>query len=286
MEKSMIPANLAEISSQAQPQVPAAQGKARQSVSTILNGVLDSEGYRKRLDTLLGARSAQFASSIITLVNADKNLQQAAIQAPVTIIQAALKAATFDLPIDPALGYAYIVPFKNTKPDGGAVMEATFVLGYKGMNQLALRTGVYKRLNVCDVREGELKRYDRLTEDIDIEWIEDEDEREKKPVIGWVGYFRLVNGTEKTIYMSRNAIERHEAKNRKGKYPTKGWRENFNEMAAKTVFRRLVGKYGIMSIDYQRQASADVIQAAEDAAAGRYDDVPDARLTEENATVV
>ena len=286
MEKSMTPANLAEISSQAQPQVPAAQGKARQSVSTILNGVLDSEGYRKRLDALLGARSAQFASSIITLVNADKNLQQAAIQAPVTIIQAALKAATFDLPIDPALGYAYIVPFKNTKPDGGAVMEATFVLGYKGMNQLALRTGVYKRLNVCDVREGELKHFDRLMEDIEIEWIEDEDEREKAPIIGWVGYFRLVNGTEKTIYMSRKAIEHHEEKNRKGKYPTKGWRENFNEMAAKTVFRRLVGKYGVMSIVYQRQASAEVIQAAEDAAAGRFDDVPDARLAEENATVV
>ena len=57
-------------------------------------------------------------------------------------------------------------------------------------------------------------------------------------------------------------------------------------MAAKTVFRRLVGKYGVMSIVYQRQASAEVIQAAEDAAAGRFDDVPDARFAEENATVV
>ena len=285
MEKSITPTNLADMAAKTQVAPSYAQGRAKQSAATILNGILDSEGYRKRLDALLGARSAQFASSIITLVNADKGLQQAAVQAPVTIIQSALKAATFDLPIDPALGYAYIIPFKNTKADGGSVMEATFILGYKGMNQLALRTGVYKRLNVCDVREGELKHYDRLTEDIEIEWIEDDDERERKPIIGWVGYFRLVNGTEKTIYMSRKAVARHEEKNRKGKFQTKGWRDNFDEMAAKTVFRKLIGKYGIMSIDYQRQASPDALQAAEDAAAGKYDDIPDAAIVDDNATV-
>lgn len=279
MEKSMTPANLADMAAAAQAPAPM-QAKAKQSVAAILNGVLDSDGYRKRLDTLLGARSAQFCSSIISLVTASPQLQEAAVNAPATIIQSALKAAIFDLPIEPSLGYAYVVPFRNK-----GRMEATFVLGYKGMNQMALRTGAYKRLNVCDVREGELKRYDRLTEDIEIEWIEDEEEREAKPIIGWVGYFRLVNGTEKTIYMSRKAIEKHERKNRKGQFMTKGWSENFDEMAAKTVFRRLVGKYGIMSIDYQRQGDPDVLQAADDVAAGKFDELPDAVVTDPEATI-
>lgn len=279
MEKSMTPANLADMAAQATQAATPIQAKAKQSVNVILNNVLDSEGYRKRLNDLLGARAPQFVSSVISLVNASKQLQEAAVNAPATIIQSALKAAIFDLPIEPSLGYAYVVPFRNK-----GVMEATFILGYKGMNQLALRTGAYKRLNVCDVREGELKRYDRLTEDIDIEWIEDDEERERKPIIGWVGYFRLVNGTEKTIYMSRKAIERHEQKNRKGSYMTQGWRDNFDEMAAKTVFRKLIGKYGIMSIDYQKQGDPDVLQAADDVAAGKFDDVPDA-LVEAEASI-
>ena len=193
---------------------------ASKSVTAILNSMLDSDGYRKRFDELLGRRAPQFISSIITLVNADKNLQNAFYEAPVTVIQSALKAATFDLPIDPNLGYAYIVPFNNSvkQPDGSRIkrMEAAFILGYKGMNQLALRTGAYKTINVIDVRKGELKSYNRLTEEIDLDFIEDEDERESLPIIGWVGYFKLVNGTEKTLYMTKKQIEAHERKPRKG----------------------------------------------------------------------
>ena len=139
-------------------------------------------------------------------------MQRAFYDAPVTVIQSALKVATFNLPIDPNLGYAYIVPFNNTvkNPDGSIRkrIEASFIMGYKGMNQLALRTGVYKTINVVDVREGELKSYNRLTEDIELDFVEDDEEREKLPIIGWVGYYRLINGTEKTIYMTRKQIER------------------------------------------------------------------------------
>ena len=238
--------------------------KPKASLTTMMNSLLDSEGYRRRFDELLGKRAPQFIASIISLVNADKNLQTAFQQAPVTIIQSALKAATYDLPIDPALGYAYIVPFNNTiKTENGNQkrMEASFILGWKGMNQLAIRTGVYQKINVSDVREGELKKYDRLTEDIEIEWVEDEEDREKLPIIGWVGYYRLINGMEKTIYMSRKQVEAHERKNRKGQYMGKGWRESFDDMAAKTVFRRLIGKYGVMSIDY-RTATPEALSAA------------------------
>lgn len=239
--------------------------KPKATITTMMNSLLDSEGYRRRFDELLGKRAPQFIASIISLVNADKNLQAAFQQAPVTIIQSALKAATYDLPIDPALGYAYIVPFNNSiKLDGGGYqkrMEASFILGWKGMNQLAIRTGVYRNINVVDVRKGELKSYNRLTEEVEIEWVEDEEAREKLPIAGWVGYYRLINGMEKTIYMSREQVEEHEKKNRKGQYMGKGWRENFEDMAAKTVFRKLIGKYGVMSIDY-RTATPEALSAA------------------------
>lgn len=247
-----------------------AQQAASKSVAALLNSMLDQDGYKKRFDELLGARAPQFVSSIVSLVNADKNLQKAFYEAPITIIQAALKAATFDLPIDPGLGYAYIVPFNNTK-DGQKRMEATFIMGYKGMNQLALRTGVYKTINVIDVREGELKSYNRLTEEIELDFVEDDEERDKLPIIGWVGYFRLINGTEKTIYMTRKQIEAHERRHRKGQYMGKGWREDFDSMAMKTVFRRLIGKWGLMSIDYQK-ADRATIMAADAIAKGNFDD--------------
>jgi recombination protein RecT len=236
------------------------------SVTALVNDLLDRDGMRKRFDELLGKRAPQFISSIISMVNADKNLQQAFYESPMTVIQSSLKAAMFDLPIDPSLGYAYIVPFKNYKKDIGAKkMEATFILGWKGMHQLALRTGAYKTINVVDVREGELKSYNRLTEEVDIDFVEDEDAREALPIIGYVGYYRLINGAEKTVYMSVKAITAHEKKFRKGEYQGKGWRDDWDAMARKTVYRILIGKWGVMSIDYQTRDAgkqlADVIAA-------------------------
>lgn len=248
--------------------------QSKQTVATLLNSMLDSEGYKNRFNELLGARTPQFVGSVVSLVNADASLQKAFQQAPITIIQAALKAATYDLPIDPALGYAYIVPFNNSIKDGNSYikrMEASFILGYKGMLQLAMRTGAYKKINVVDIREGELVHYDRLTEEIEINFIEDEEIRSEQPIKGWCGYFQLVNGMEKTIYMSKSAIIAHEKKNRKGQNIGKGWRDDFDSMAAKTVLRRLIGKWGLMSIDYQK-ANASTIAAAEAIAKGQLDD--------------
>ncbi len=242
---------------------------AAKSVTVLMGELLDREGMRKRFNEVLGKRAPQFISALVSMVNADENLQKVFRDAPMTIIQSALKAATYDLPIDPALGYAYIVPFKNTKK--GGIMEASFIMGYKGQMQLALRTGAYSRINVVDVREGELKSYDRLTEDIEIEFLEDDEERAKLPIVGWCGYFRLVNGMEKKIYMTRKQVEQHEQKNRKGPYMGKGWRENFEAMAEKTVLRRLLGKWGVMSIDYQT-ATPSMIAAAEAIAKGDLDD--------------
>ena len=271
----------------------AAPAPATASVGVMLNSLLDREGYRKRFDELLGKRAPQFVSSIVSMVNGDKNLQKAFMNAPITVIQSALKAATFDLPIDPTLGYAYIVPFNNRKDDGSYVMEASFVIGYRGLLQLAMRTGAYEKINVVDVREGELVSYNRLTEDVELEFVEDEDERDALPIIGWCGYYRLTNGMEKTIYMSRKQIVKHEEKNRKCKYMGKGWRTDFDAMAAKTVLRRLIGKWGILSIDYQMKADASTMAAAEALATGKVDDMeapmditPEFVVSDEDAAIV
>ena len=247
---------------------PAPQDMKKQGVNAVLTSVIDGEKMRKRFDELLGTRTPQFLSSLTTLINADANLQAALYEAPLTIISSALKAATFDLPIEPSLGYAYIVPFKNKRkgPNGEVTTrtEATIIIGYKGMTQLCLRTGAYSRVpDAVDVRQGELVRYDRLTGDAEFKWMEDEDARERLPIIGYAGYFRLKNGAEKTIYMTVEQIKAHERKHRKGQYQGKGWRDDFDAMARKTVIRRLVGKYGLMSIEYRDNADAETVSLAQ-----------------------
>lgn len=239
---------------------PAPATQAKQSVAQMVSAIIDSNAMRKRFDELLGKRAPQYISAITSLITTDESgkMQQAFADNPMSIIQAALKIATFDLPIEPSLGFAYIVPFKNK-----GKMTATMVIGYKGMVQLALRTGAYSRVpDAVDVREGELVSYDRLTGDCEFNWIEDEEVREATPIIGYAAYFRLKNGAEKTIYMSRAQIEAHEKKNRKGEYMGKGWRDDWDAMAKKTVLRRLISHYGLMSIDYQ-EGSEDTVKLAE-----------------------
>jgi recombination protein RecT len=237
----------------------------KKTVNQVMSAILDGENMRKRFDEILGKRAPQFIASVVSLVNADSNLMQAFYEAPLTVIQSALKAATFDLPVDQNLGYAYIVPFKNNKKmdDGTWVKktEATFMLGWKGMHQLALRTGAYKNINVIDIREGELKSYNRLTEEVEIVFEEDDDKRDALPVVGYLGYYKLINGAEKTIYMTVSQIKKHEERYRKGDKQGKGWRDDWDAMARKTVYRKLIGKWGVMSIDYQSHESATALAA-------------------------
>lgn len=265
-------------------QLRSGQTGGKLTVNQLMNNILDAEGMRKRFDDLLGKRAPQFVSAIVSLVNSTPQLQEAFYESPMTVIQSALKAATFDLPIDPGLGFAYLVPFRNKQADGSRKMECTFILGYKGMQQLALRTGAYKTLNVLDIRAGELKSYNRLTEEIELEFIEDEAEREAAEIIGYVGYFKLINGTEKTIYMSMQQIAAHEQKHRKGQYMGKGWKDDYQAMCAKTVMRRLIGKWGLMSINYQT-ANQQVVAAADAIATGRFDDEDDAIIAPEYEVV-
>lgn len=274
----------------------APEAQAKQSISVMLNSILDGEKYRKRFDELLGKRTPQFLSSLTTMINDNSDLQEAFRQSPMSVIQSALRAATYDLPIDPSLGYAYIVPFNNKvkskTPDGkeieGWKKQATFILGYKGMIQLCLRTGAYQSIpEAVDVREGELVSYNRLTGDAEFNWIEDEDEREKLPVVGYAGYLRLKNGAEKTIYMSKKQIDAHEKKNRKGQYMGKGWRDNYDAMARKTVIRKLCSHYALMSIEYQESASKDTINLATALAEEEYpSDIVEYNVDESTGEVI
>lgn len=242
--------------------------KAHENVAALFNALISKEGYQKRFNELLGRRTPQFIASLVTMINDEQNMLETFHDNPISIIKAALRAAAYDLPIDPALGQAYIVPFRNK-----GKMEATFIIGYKGLYQLAVRTGVYKKINVVDVRDGELLNYDRLTEEAEFRWMEDEEERQKTPIAGYCAYFELTNGMRKCIYRTTQQINCHERKFRKGKgdYPSKGWRDNWEAMASKTVLRELLGKWGLLSINYQT-ADPATLKIASDLATGQIDD--------------
>ena len=243
--------------------------QAKQSVSAILNGILDGEGYRKRIDEILGKRAPQFVSSIVTMAANDAMLSKVVASAPQTIITSALKAAALDLPIDPALGTAYVVAFKNTvkgtdgkplKNENGYNVtrdEATMIIGWKGLVQLAQRTGLYKKINADFVYEGERIVDDRISGDIRIEG-----EKTSDKVIGYFAYFQLVNGFEKCVCWTKAKVEAHEQKYRKGQNMSKAWRDDFDSMGRKTVLRELISKWGPLSVDY-RTAPPEMARATE-----------------------
>lgn len=217
---------------------------------TNLQNFINSPNIQARISEVLGRRSAQFTSSLINIANSDNYLKNAN---PVTLLTAAMQAAVLDLPIEKGLGFAYIVPYKG---------QAQFQMGYRGYIQLAQRTGLYQKINVTDIREGELKGWNPLTEDIELEFILDQSERANKEIIGYAGYFRMVNGYEKTVYWTVEELEAHGKKYSKS-YNSKSslWKNNFDAMARKTVLKLMISKWGMMSVDVQSNQLYEAIQA-------------------------
>ena len=142
-----------------------------------------------RLNELLGKRAPQFVTSLVSAANANTMLANCA---PETVLTAALTAASMDLPINQNLGFAYLIPYKNKS---GEVCQ--FQMGYKGFIQLAQRSGYYKTINATDVREGEMIGFDRLSGELSFNWLDDSERNEAK-VVGYVAYFQLLNGFEKS----------------------------------------------------------------------------------------
>lgn len=167
-----------------------------------------------------------------------------------------------NLPINPNLGFAYIIPYKSNKT---GKYEAQFQMGYKGFIQLAQRSGQFKRINATDVREGELLGVNRLSGELNIEWIEDEKERNTKPVVGYIGYFKLLNGFEKELYMTVEELQSHGKKYSQSFKRGYGlWADEFDTMAKKTVLKLLISKYGALTTNLQEAILADQSAVGED----------------------
>lgn len=218
-----------------------AQRKNGTNVSPIsgVKALLNSDSVKKRFEEILEKRAPQYMSSIINLVNSDSNLQKCD---PMSVISSAMVAATLDLPIDKNLGYAWIVPYGN---------KANFQLGYKGYVQLALRTGKYRSINAIPIREGELVKWNPLTEELEVDF----EQRKSDAIIGYAGYFELVNGFRKTVYWSKEEIEAHRKRFSKSDF---GWKNDYDAMALKTVIRNMLSKWGILSIEMQEAYSRDI----------------------------
>lgn len=212
------------------------------AIANSVKGLMDSPAVKKRFEEVLCERAPQYMSSIVNLVNSDVNLKKCE---PMSIIASCMVAATMDLPVDKNLGYAWVVPYGT---------KAQFQMGYKGYIQLALRTGQYKAINVVEIREGELISWNPLSEEVEIDFTK----RKSDKVIGYAGYFKLLNGFEKTVYWSKEDVESH-AKKFSKTYSFKNgvWQTDFDSMAKKTVLRNLLSKWGILSIEMQKAYSAD-----------------------------
>lgn len=223
---------------------------------------INSTGYQKLINSTIKdpKKAERFVTAITSAVSTNPMLQECE---PATILSGALLGESLGLSPSPQLGQYYLVPFNNTKK---GCKEAQFQLGYKGYVQLALRSGYYKALNVFSIKAGELKKWNPLTEELDIELIEDDEIREKTASIGYVATFEYLNGFRKTIYWSRQKMEAHALRYSKGYAAKKGytfWEKDFDAMAYKTMLRQLISKWGIMSIELQTAFEQDVVTADE-----------------------
>ena len=202
--------------------------------NTALSTYLEMDSVKKSIKNVLGSKAQQFVTSMIAVVNSNTKLQEADKK---SIINACMTAAALDLPINPNLGFAYIIPY-NDKNSG---LVAQFQIGYKGIIQLALRSKEYKTINVTDVRQGEYSGINRLSGEYSFNWIEDQKEREKLPIIGYVAYFSLHSGFSKALYMTAEELKKHAMKYSKTMKKGYGnWVDDFDSMAKKTPLKLLV----------------------------------------------
>lgn len=205
-----------------------------------LPALLNSEVIKNRFNEVLGKNAAGFMSALLSVYNGNKQLQECDGR---SILGAAGLAATLKLSITPSLGQAYVMPFKR---------QATFVIGVKGLIQLAHRTGKYVALHAGKVKEGELRGFNPITGEPEL------GEKISENVVGYVAYMRLLNGFEKTLYMTLAEIEEH-AKKYSQSYGKSfsPWTTNFDAMASKTVLKKLLNAWGVLSADMAEAMQAD-----------------------------
>ena len=230
------------------------ENRAASPVNQMKN-LLANQGMQNLFADALKDNKDKFLASIIDLYNGDSYLQNCD---PKEVAMEALKAATLNLPINKSLGYAYIVPFKNK---GKLIPQ--FQIGYKGLIQMAQRSGQYRALNAGMIYEGMEIKQNYLKGTFEITG-----EPKSDKVIGYFAYFELLNRYEKALYMSKDEISNH-AKRYSQSFGSEysPWKKQFDEMAQKTVLRRLLTKYGVLTTEFQevekQEEDIEVLKATE-----------------------
>lgn len=248
---------------------------------------IQSEGYKRLINNTLGdpKRAAKFIAAISSAVATNSSLQQCDAG---SILSGALLGEALNLSPSPQLGQYYLVPFdqkkyneKTKKFELTSFKRAQFQLGYKGYIQLAIRSGQYKDIDVIEVREGEYLGRNKITGKHQFEFIEDEVERENKPIIGYMAYFEYLNGFYKNLYWSKEKMQKHalEYSQAYASDVKKGtnysfWSKDFDGMAFKTMLRQLISKWGLMSIDMQEALTKDMSVIKEDGTCDYVDNQP------------
>lgn len=224
-----------------------------------LKAILNVNSVQQQFKNALAENSGAFVASIIDLYGSDKYLQKCD---PQQVIMECLKAATLKLPINKQLGFAYVVPYKS-----GGVSIPQFQLGYKGYIQLAMRTGQYRFLNAGVVYEGVTITRNILTGEIQFTG-----EPTGQKAQGYFSYMRLVNGFEKSVYMTVDEVTAHAKRYSKSyRSDSSAWKTNFDEMAMKTTMRQLLSHYGFLSTEMTAALTSD------------KDDDPESRASNEIA---
>lgn len=211
-----------------------------------LKAMVNDERTKKKFQEMLGNKAQGFLVSLVNTIGGNTQLQQAD---PNSVLKAGAIAATLDLPIDPNLGFAYIVPYNNKGKN-----EAQFQMGYKGFIQLAIRSGQYRKINITELYEGQFTSYDPITDVLEYNL----SNKLSDNVTHYIAYFQTINGFEKYNVMSKDDVIAHAKKFSKtfsSKYSS--WTTNFESMAKKTVLKLLLSKFGILSIEMQTAQKVD-----------------------------
>lgn len=221
------------------------------------NKFLENTRTQDYLTSILGSKKSSFVNNLTALVSNSINLQECE---PATLMYAAMKATALSLPLDQNLGFAYVIPFKDTKNNRTV---AQFQLGYKGFIQLSMRSGQFKNINVRDVKEGEIVGEDFISGEHTFKMMSEN--RSKATTIGYVAYFKLISGFEKMLYMSIDEIQAHGKRFSQTYKRGYGlWKDDFDSMASKTVLKLLLSKYAPMSIEIQNAVIYDQSVISED----------------------
>lgn len=205
-----------------------------------LRGYFNNETCMNNLRAMLGQKAQGFATSVLSVVNNNKLLQNAD---PASVYSSAMVAASLDLPINPNLGFAAIVPYGR---------QAQFQIMTRGLVQLAIRSGQYAKICNAIVHKGELVKYDPFRDEYEF----DASKRESDEVIGYMAYFKTIGGFEKFYYMSKDAALAHGKRYSKS-FSSGVWASDPDAMCLKTVLKMLLSKFGILSIEMQRAIRFD-----------------------------